>query len=106
MLTNSLLASRVGGFVALYLNGPAISEQMEMMGGLLVAEAHTLIATSVYNFRMFVLSRRRLLSCRAKTDLPKYQNEEEVTKFHCRQTKQIEEVFPASGNGRIEAGRD
>ena len=47
MLSNSRLASRVGGFVALYLNGPAISEQMEMMSRLFVTEAHSLIAPRI-----------------------------------------------------------
>src|SRR6516165_5906298 len=82
MLTNSLLAFRVSGFVAVNLNSTTVSKKMEMMSCFLVTKTHTLIATSVYTLRMFVLSRRRLLSCRAKADLPKYQHEEEVTKFH------------------------
>ena len=90
MLTNSLLAFLISGLVAVNLNSTTISKKMEMMSCLLVTKTHTLIATSVYTLGMFVLSRRRLLSCRAKTDLPKYQREEEVTKFHCRPTKQID----------------
>ena len=82
MLTNSRLAFRISGFVAVNLNSTTVSKKMEMMSCFLVTKTHTLIATSVYTLRMFVLRRRRLLSCRAKTDLPKYQHEEEVTKFH------------------------
>ena len=87
MLTNSLLVFRISGLVAVNLNSTTISKKMEMMSCFFVTKTHTLIATSVYTLRMFVLSRRRLLSCRAKTDLPKYQREEEVTKFHCKQKK-------------------
>ena len=60
-----------------------------MMSCFFVTKTHTLIATSIYTLRMFVLSRRSVLSCSAKTDLPKYQHEEEAAKSHCRQTKQI-----------------
>ena len=48
MLTNGLLASRVGGFVALYFDIAAVSQEMEVVGSLFVAKTHTLTATGIY----------------------------------------------------------
>jgi hypothetical protein len=63
------------------LNSSTISKKTTMMSCFFVTKTHTLIATSVYTLRMFVLSRCSLLSCSAKTDLPNYQHEEEAAKF-------------------------
>ena len=40
------------GFVALYLDSIAISQDMEMMGGLLVTKAHSLVAPCIHASEM------------------------------------------------------
>jgi hypothetical protein len=61
VLADSLLACRISGVVTLYLNSTTIRKKMEMVSRLLVTKTHTLIATSFYGIRMFVLSGGRLL---------------------------------------------
>jgi len=47
MLADSLLARRIGGPVSFYLDCAAVSQEMEMMGRLLVTKTHALVATGV-----------------------------------------------------------
>ena len=73
MLADSLLASRIGGLVALYLDSAAVGQEMEMMSRLLVTKAHTLIATGVYAGKIVFLTRRRLLGYCVQRHVAKYQ---------------------------------
>src|SRR5271166_4464962 len=73
MLADSVLASRIGGLVALYLDRAAVSQEMEMMSRLLVTETHTLIATGVYAGKIFFLTRRSLLGYCVQGRVAKYQ---------------------------------
>ena len=73
MLTDSLLASRIGGLVALYLDSATVGQKMEMMSSLLVTKTHALIATGVYALKIVFLYRRRLLGYCAQGYLAKYQ---------------------------------
>ena len=82
MLTDSLLASRIGGLVALYLDSATVSQEMEMMGRLFVTKTHTLIATGVYAPKMVFRVWRSLLSNCAQTRDAKNIQEKEVKKFH------------------------
>ena len=86
MLADSLLASRIGGLVALYLDSATVSQEMEMMRRFLVTKTHTLIATGVYSRKIVFLTRSRLLCYCAQGYVAKYQQEKEVKKFHRRQT--------------------
>jgi hypothetical protein len=47
MLTDSLLASCIGGLVTLYLDSTTVSQEMEMMSRFLVTKSHALVATGV-----------------------------------------------------------
>jgi hypothetical protein len=62
VLADSLLTSRIGGLVALYLDRAAVDQEKEMMSRFLVTEPHTLVATSFYAGKIVFLTRRRLLS--------------------------------------------
>jgi hypothetical protein len=86
MLADSLLASRIGGLVALYLDSAAIGQEMEMMSRFLVTKAHTLIATGVYAGKIVFLTRRRLLGYCVQGYVAKYQQEKEVKNFHRSRT--------------------
>jgi hypothetical protein len=82
MLADSVLASRIGELVALYLDSAAISQEMEMMSRFLVTKTHTLIATGVYARKIVFLTRRRLLGNCAQTRGTKDIQEKQVKKFH------------------------
>ena len=75
MLTDSLLASRIGGLVTLYLDSATVSQKMEMMGRLLVTKSHALVATGVDAGKIVFLTRRRLLGYRAQAHGAKYKQE-------------------------------
>ena len=89
MLTNSLLASSIRRFIALYFDSTAVCQEMEMMGGLLMTKAHSLIAAGVYAHRAFFLSRRTLLGYCARAQGPRYQEDKELKNFHREQTKNV-----------------
>jgi len=89
MLTNSLAGCVICGFVALYLDSTAVCQEMEMMGGLLMTKAHSLIAAGVYAHRAFFLSRRTLLGYCARAQGPRYQEDKELKNFHREQTKNV-----------------
>jgi hypothetical protein len=72
VLADSLLASRIGGLVALYLDRSAVDQEKEMMSRFLVTETHTLVATSVYAVKIVFLTRRRLLSYCVQGRVAKY----------------------------------
>ena len=61
MLADSLLASCIGGLVALNLDHTALGQEMEMMSRFLVTETHPLIATGVHARKIVLFTRRRLL---------------------------------------------
>jgi hypothetical protein len=82
MLTDSLLASRIGGLVALYLDSTAVSKEMEMVGRFFVTKTHTLIATGVYAHKMVLRIGRSLLGNCAQTRDAKNIQEKEVKKLH------------------------
>ena len=82
MLTDSLLASCIGGLVALYLDSTTVSQEMEMMSRFLVTETHPLIATGVHSGKIVFLTRRSLLGYCAHVDGAKYEKETEVINFH------------------------
>src|SRR5271167_4711540 len=73
MLADSVLASRIGGLIALYLDSSPVSQEMEMMSRLFVTETHTLIATGVYAGEIFFLTRRSLLGYCVHGRVAKYQ---------------------------------
>jgi len=52
VLADSLLRSRIGRLIALYLDRAPVSQEMEMMSRFLVTKAHSLIATGVYARKM------------------------------------------------------
>jgi hypothetical protein len=85
MLTDSLLASCIGGLVALYLDSATVSQKMEMMSRFLVTETHPLVATGVHAGKIVFLTRGSLLGYCAHVDGAKYKQEKEVKKFHCWQ---------------------
>jgi hypothetical protein len=82
MLADSVLASRIGGLVALYLDSAAVSKEMEMVGCLLVAKTHTLIATGIYALKMVFRVWRSLLSNCVQTPGAKSIQEKKVKKLH------------------------
>ena len=82
MLTNSLLANRIGGPVGFYLDCTAVSQEMEVVGCLFVAKTHTLIATGIYARKMVFRVWRSLLGNCAQTRGAKYIQEKKVKKFH------------------------
>ena len=82
MLADSVLASRIGGLIALYLDSAPVSQEMEMMSRFLVTKTHTLIATGVYTCKIAFLTRRRLLGYCAPEHGAEYKQEKEVKKFH------------------------
>ena len=82
MLTDSLLASCIGGLVALYLDSTTVSQEMEMMSRFLVTETHPLIATGVHSGKIVFLTRRSLLGYCVHVDGAKYKQEKEVKNFH------------------------
>jgi hypothetical protein len=61
MPTDNLLASFIGGLVALYLDSATVSQEMEMMSRFLVTKTHALIATGAYARKVVFLTRRSLL---------------------------------------------
>ncbi len=73
MLADSLLASRIGGLVALYLDRAAVDQEKEMMSRFLVTETHTLVATGVYAGSIVFLTRGRLLGHGVQARVAKYQ---------------------------------
>jgi hypothetical protein len=73
MLADSLLASPIGGLVALYLDSAAVGQEMEMMSRFLVTKAHTLIATGVYAAKIVLFTRRRLLGYCVQARVAKHQ---------------------------------
>ena len=82
VLTDSLLASCIGGLVALYLDGATVSQKMEMMSCFLATKTHALIATGVYARKTVSVTRRRLLGCCAQAHGAKDKQEKEVKDFH------------------------
>ena len=52
MLTNSLLASSIRRFIALYFDSTAVCQEMEMMGRLFVTKAHSLVAPCIHARKM------------------------------------------------------
>ena len=75
MLTDSLLASCIGGLVTLYLDSTTVSQEMEMMSRFLVTKSHALVATGVDAGKIVFLTRRRLLGYRAQAHGAKYKQE-------------------------------
>src|SRR5215469_4279259 len=72
MLTNSLLASSIRGFVALNLDSTAVCQEMEMMGRLFVTKAHSLVAPCIHARKMVLWTgAARLAFC---ADAEKAQN--------------------------------
>ena len=82
MLTDGLLANRIGGPVRFYLDCAAVSQEMKVMGRLFVAKTHTLIATGIYARKMVFRVWRSLLSNCAQTRGAKNIQEKKVKKFH------------------------
>jgi len=62
MLTDSLLASCIGGLVALYLDSTAVSQEMEIMSRQLVTKTHAFVTAYVQVFIVISSSRRWLLA--------------------------------------------
>jgi hypothetical protein len=101
MLADSLLARRIGGPVSFYLDCAAVSQEMEMMGRLLVTKTHALVATGVYARKMVFRVGRSLLSNCVQTRGAKYIQEKKVKKcpvFRIAQTGS-NALWPTGGCG-------
>ncbi len=82
MLADSLLAGRIGGPVSFYLDCAAVSQEIEMMGRLLVTNTHALVATGVYARKMVFRVGRSLLSNCVQTRGAKYIQKKKVKNSH------------------------
>src|SRR5260370_18095540 len=82
MLGDSLLARRIGGPVSFYLDCAAVSQEMEMMGRLLVTKTHALVATGVYARKMVFRVGNSLLSNCVQTRGAKYIQKKKEKKSH------------------------
>ena len=86
MLTDSLLASRIGWahYFAISIAPPS-ARRWKVMGRLFVAKTHALVATGIYAPKMVFRVWRSLLSNCTQTRGAKNIQEKKVKKFHSKQ---------------------
>jgi hypothetical protein len=100
MPTDGLLASCIGGLVALYLDSTAVSQKTEMMSCFLVTKAHALIATGIYAGKIVFVTRRRLLGDCAQVRRAEQKQEKEAKNLHLRQRSSFILSSLMTGNHR------